>query len=118
MKLPIDNEADCKENSCFVCKRQISGVPIILSVDTLQWEPGRVSEQMAKDPEFFPSPARMPRIVTGESRLRLLDGGGRQTGNRYLAVISLCRAAVSFCSTACLRRFFNLVVDEFEKSAQ
>ena len=87
-----------------------------LILDGVQWEAGRVSQRMRNDPEFMPTPAMMPRIINAEFRLRLLDVNANQTAGRYLTVISSNNAEVSFCSTTCLRNFFNTVVDTFEQS--
>lgn len=116
MTFPIETE-NVNRSICFQCTCPINKDPIVFSYDAMDREPGRVNQnRVNKDPEFMPSPASTWKMSQARIRLRLLDQPAGGHRGRYLNVLVGHSGDIYFCSTACLRQFFNSVVDAFEAS--
>ena len=117
MNFPIEPEINGKGCVCFQCACPIEHDPVVFSFDAMEWEAGRVNPDQYRDnPEMMPSPASTRKLSRANIRLRILDQCSNPVAGRYLTILDSQERNVEFCSTACLRQFFNAVVDAFESS--
>lgn len=115
MRFPVNNKTDFTHGRCYQCAKEFDDVPVSLNYHAIEWEAGRVNDSPNRPPEYFPTPARRRKTLTfAEININIQDVGKPSERNRFFRFIEDTRGSVEFCSTACLRDFFNSAVDEFE----